>query len=340
MKFSICIPVHNGEKYLYEAIMSAILQNRVADEILVLDDASTDRTALIANSSEWAGKVRYIFNSEATGFADAFNRIAKLAKGDFITILGCDDLLGVNFLKNIEMLLSESPSALLCYTGHYYIDSMGIIKGCSPEPHSITPIMYSGKDYSSRYLRGVFLGNHINRFTGVAIDRNFFLNECPLRKEAGLVADDDFFVRVGGKTDLIVGVSQPLVSVRNHTFSVTGRLYSLPLRLAEDYLFQVKFPHGHNHLDIHDVNLYKILADKFIYLLLLDGLRKNNNQLVIKSISLHKALNLEAPDFISNLSTLKRKILWAIVKDGNGMALWVYNKVFPVIRIIKKVISK
>ena len=50
MKVSIIIPVWNGEKYLAEAIQSALDQDYPNKEILVIDDGSTDDTAKIIQS--------------------------------------------------------------------------------------------------------------------------------------------------------------------------------------------------------------------------------------------------------------------------------------------------
>jgi glycosyltransferase involved in cell wall biosynthesis len=41
---SAVIPVHNGERYLREALDSALGQSRPADEVIVVDDGSTDGT--------------------------------------------------------------------------------------------------------------------------------------------------------------------------------------------------------------------------------------------------------------------------------------------------------
>ena len=84
MRFTIGIPVRNGENYLRDALESAVKQTRQADEILVLDDASTDDSAAIAQASCWGGSVRYVHNAASGGFVGAFNRIAKLATGDVV----------------------------------------------------------------------------------------------------------------------------------------------------------------------------------------------------------------------------------------------------------------
>jgi len=69
------------------ALSSALAQTLPAQEILVVDDASTDESAEICRSSRWEGKVRYEFNPVPTGFADAWNRCAQKASGEYVAIL-------------------------------------------------------------------------------------------------------------------------------------------------------------------------------------------------------------------------------------------------------------
>jgi glycosyltransferase involved in cell wall biosynthesis len=84
---SVVIPAHDGEKYLAQAIESVLGQDYPCCEILVVDNASTDRTGEIA--ARYA-RVRCV----RTGIADvnrARNRGIELAQGDFIAFLDQDD---------------------------------------------------------------------------------------------------------------------------------------------------------------------------------------------------------------------------------------------------------
>lgn len=339
MRFTIGIPVRNGERFLSEAIASALSQVRPADEILVVDDASTDDSSRIARSPEWGGRIRYIYNDRPTGFVDAFNRIARLAQSDYVVILSCDDLLDEKFLFYVEQALKKYPSVRHCYTGYCYIDETGMRQGVSPEPHTTEPVLYSGITYAHRYLQGVLSGRHINRCLGIAIERNLLMNKCPFRKEAGLIADDDLFVRIGAFTD-VVGVSQPLVSVRSHSSSVTGRIGSLSLRLAEDYLFQVRSTEDHAHLDPHDIQIYHALAAKFINALFLDGLRTGNEEWIVRAIALRICFEKEIPGYMQKTLPYRSKILWNLVQNNTDtrMLFKAYAKVFPGIRRLKRLV--
>jgi len=86
---SVVIPVHNGERYLAEAIESVLGQTHQPIEAIVVDDGSTDGSADVAKG--FAPLVRYCFQPNS-GVGAAMNRGIDLAQGAFIAFLGADDL--------------------------------------------------------------------------------------------------------------------------------------------------------------------------------------------------------------------------------------------------------
>jgi glycosyltransferase involved in cell wall biosynthesis len=85
---SCIIPVYNAETYLAQAIESALAQSHPPDEIIVVDDGSTDSSAGIAR--RYAGSVTCVHQSNA-GPASARNRGLDLASGNLIAFLDADD---------------------------------------------------------------------------------------------------------------------------------------------------------------------------------------------------------------------------------------------------------
>ena len=53
MRVSAVMPVFNGERYLAEALDSVMTQARPADEIISVDDGSTDASAAVVADSKW-----------------------------------------------------------------------------------------------------------------------------------------------------------------------------------------------------------------------------------------------------------------------------------------------
>ncbi len=87
-EISVIIPVHNGDKYLAEAIQSVFDQNHTGVEVLVVDNASTDATARIACGFP---SVRYFF-LEKKGVVNALNHGVQHSLGTLLAFLDADDL--------------------------------------------------------------------------------------------------------------------------------------------------------------------------------------------------------------------------------------------------------
>jgi glycosyltransferase involved in cell wall biosynthesis len=319
MIFSIVIPAHNGDSFIRQAIESALCQTRNADEVIVIDDASTDATAEIAKS--YGSKIKYLFNQKATGFVDAWNRAIELASGDFVTILHQDDVLHPDYLKHIEKAIVHFPKAKHFYSACNYINDNGTVIKTPPVPHSLEPVLYLGREYARNYLNGVITNNHIHRCPGVTTQRNLLLNECTYRKEAGHIADDDFFLRVGAFTD-VVGISQPLASYRHHSGSETQRIDLLSLKLAEAYLFQVQYYRdGSSLLDTDDILKINEQAVRFIILLLFQGILYKRDEWIQRAQELRAELEKIIPGFIDRNLPHWAKRLWSLMQSKGSSRL-------------------
>ncbi len=87
---SLIIPVYNGERFVGEAIESALAQSWQPLEILVVDDGSTDATVTVLE--RYAGRIqRYCQANSGTGAAR--NTGIAQARGAFVAHLDHDDLL-------------------------------------------------------------------------------------------------------------------------------------------------------------------------------------------------------------------------------------------------------
>jgi glycosyltransferase involved in cell wall biosynthesis len=89
MRLSVIIPCYNAERFIGEAISSALAQSRPADEIIVVDDGSTDRS--VAQTGRFAGRIQLVRQANA-GAAAARNTGLAAARHDLIAFLDADDL--------------------------------------------------------------------------------------------------------------------------------------------------------------------------------------------------------------------------------------------------------
>jgi glycosyltransferase involved in cell wall biosynthesis len=121
MSVTIGIPIYNGEKYLAQAIESALNQTIKPKEILIVNDGSTDRTEEIALSYLGAGNpIAYSKNSENKGIGYTRNKIIGLCKTDFLYFLSADDML---LPHAVETMLSYFKAFPDCF---FYSDFLMI----------------------------------------------------------------------------------------------------------------------------------------------------------------------------------------------------------------------
>jgi glycosyltransferase involved in cell wall biosynthesis len=97
LSVTIAIPCYNAENFLGNLLDSLFRQTRLADEILVINDGSTDATRQIAQGYE----IVLFDHKENLGLAHARNTALWNAKGDIIVFLDADTLLQPGSLENI-----------------------------------------------------------------------------------------------------------------------------------------------------------------------------------------------------------------------------------------------
>jgi GT2 family glycosyltransferase len=106
MKLSIIVPVHNGGDQLLLCLEALAASQRPPDQIIVVDDASTDSSGDIARQLG-ADVVR--LDSEPRGPAFARNRGAEIAYSDVLVFIDADIVVHPDTLRRTERCLTEHP---------------------------------------------------------------------------------------------------------------------------------------------------------------------------------------------------------------------------------------
>lgn len=123
---SIIIPVYNGEKYLAEAIDSVIGQSYERWELIIVNDASTDRTKeIIRRYAQSDRKIKIVYHRRNKYRAGALNTGIEKAKGKYIAFLDADDIyFSDKTAKQVEFL-ENHPAVDLVYGNMKVFDSSG-----------------------------------------------------------------------------------------------------------------------------------------------------------------------------------------------------------------------
>src|SRR5581483_2124327 len=127
-KVSIGLPVFNGERYLAETIQSILAQTFSDFELIISDNASTDRTEDICRSfAAVDGRIRYVRNKHNIGAVGNYNNVQRLARGAYFRWANYDDLIAPNMVARCVEVLDNEPTVILAYTKSQLIDQDGVV---------------------------------------------------------------------------------------------------------------------------------------------------------------------------------------------------------------------
>jgi len=139
---SVIMAVYNGEQYLPEALASILKQSRAVDEIVVVDDGSTDATADVAVA---AGETVRVIRQANAGQSAARNRGVAESRGDFLAFLDCDDLIHPRKVERQLARFAERPELVLidAYAQNFWSPEIPVedraLDGWEAQTHSDEP---------------------------------------------------------------------------------------------------------------------------------------------------------------------------------------------------------
>jgi len=125
-RVSVGLPVFNGELFLEEAIDSLLRQTFGDFELIITDNASTDRTEEICRRrAEADTRIRYYRNEINIGAMGNFNRTVALSHGTYFKWAAHDDVHDIACLERCVEVLDRDPSVVLVHPRVTDIDERG-----------------------------------------------------------------------------------------------------------------------------------------------------------------------------------------------------------------------
>lgn len=219
-KVSIGLPVYNGETYLAEAIESILGQTFRDLELVISDNASTDRTEAICREfMATDARVRYFRNERNLGSAANWNRVLELSRGEYFKWAADDDLLKPTYLEKCVAALDAQPDAAIC--------------------HSLTLVRLDEDESPLREVSGLDQARASSRFAAVALHPHWALEVHGLMRADVLRraprtqpywGSDKALLAEIALMGRIVRVEEPLFVNRDHP-GRTMRAYSFADRL-------------------------------------------------------------------------------------------------------------
>jgi len=201
MNVSVCMATYNGQDYISEQINSILPQLNRDDEIIIVDDYSTDNTISILRSIQ-DSRIKLFYNSKNRGYIFTFSKALSLSKNDIVFLSDQDDIWIQGRVKLMTQKLYEAGT-LVITSNFNLLFSNGQIES---EPFGKLKSVDSTKYV--RNIIGIFRGN-MNYFgCTMAIKRELLTVILPI----------PFFVR---SHDLWIAMAGNLLSSNLHMDEIT-----------------------------------------------------------------------------------------------------------------------
>ncbi|MGB7786119.1 MAG: glycosyltransferase [Salinimicrobium sp.] len=209
---SIIMPVYNAEAFIQESIASVQQQTHANWELLIIDDASKDRTLELVEQQKINDsriKVHELPTNQGAGFAR--NIGIKASKGDFISFLDADDIWKPEKLQK-QLQFMEEQQVQVCYSSYNLIDEAG------------QPLNKTVKALQKLPFEKLLRANYVGNLTGIYNAKDLGKIYCPLirkRQDWGLWL---LAVRKAGGAK---GIQQALAQYRVRQNSISGNKWEM-----------------------------------------------------------------------------------------------------------------
>lgn len=118
---SVCMAAYNGERWIETQIRSVLAQLGPGDELVIVDDASTDRTPDKVRGIE-DHRIRMVHNETNIGVDESFQRALSLARGTVLFLCDQDDIWYPDKVERVMHAFEANPEVTLVLSDARIID--------------------------------------------------------------------------------------------------------------------------------------------------------------------------------------------------------------------------
>jgi glycosyltransferase involved in cell wall biosynthesis len=227
---SAIVRVHNGEDHVAETIAAILAQTRPADEVLVIDDGSTDGTPSVL--AGFGDAVRVVRQPNG-GLASAFDRAVAEARCDYVANCDADDLWEPDKLERQLAAQRRHPEIDVAFGAARYF---GTKEGAFNTP-------YSGDGL----LEPRSLGRELYRADRICVSSalirlSLARDLAPFRRAASPCEDYDFWLRALAAGAVFFQDRATLVRYRVHDSQLSDNLLTMHEREREVHRFNAALP--------------------------------------------------------------------------------------------------
>ena len=210
-RLSCIIPTYNYGDRITGAVESLLPVVRAGDQIIVVDDGSTDHTRAVLDGYRNAGAIQYYTQANA-GAAAARNRGSQLASGDYVYFLDADDQTIAAGFARLRQTVEHNPHLAAAFGGH--LSSRGPRRSM----HRVDAI---GPDREANFL-GFLLHRTIAIANGAVLLRRDIALRYPFAEALKLAEDIPAYAWLLANED-VAAIADPVVDVIKHPNSLRSQ---------------------------------------------------------------------------------------------------------------------
>jgi glycosyltransferase involved in cell wall biosynthesis len=247
---SVVITAYNHAHYIAEALESVVSQDMKPDEIILVDDGSTDETVRIAESFKRYGV--QIVTRKNGGPSQAFNQGSALTTGDVLVFFSGDDVMTEGSINLRVRTLASGHCDIVC-SPPVWIAADG--RELSMAEHPPLFSQFEELRPAQMFTRLYYSGNYICA-PSVAMTRACWAAAGPLNPELFQLQDYDIWLRASGLGMKFTCLAEPCVRYRWHGRNLSTRnatrsvmefesiWLDAPERAKQEILMEVMFGKG------------------------------------------------------------------------------------------------
>lgn len=263
MRISVAMCTYNGADFLPAQLTSIAEQTRPPDEIIICDDASTDRTRALLESFARTSPipVSLYFAHQNAGSLKNFERAIGLCTGDVIALSDQDDVWRSDKLQRIEEMFRLSPT-----TGLVFSDAEVVDKNLKPLGQRIWNEVgfdsHKQKLMRSRRSLDVLITGWTVTGATMAFRSEYVKLALPIPANIAMIHDGWIALTIAAVAD-IAFVEEPLIKYRQHERQQIG-VPKRPVRQSERGLqaFESALRRRNSAADLHGI--LSVLEERLI----------------------------------------------------------------------------
>lgn len=209
IRISVVIPVYNILNYLSDCIESILAQTYQPNEVILVDDGSTDGSEVLCDRYSKEYESVFVIHQNNQGLSEARNTGIRTSKGEYIFFLDGDDYIQNNTFELFDKLIKDNDN--IDFIHGRMLEFVDGEKEYIESPYYLKSKVISGKQ---AFLEEFNKGSHIAMGIRGLYNRSFIINNNLFFKRGLYTEDQEWTMRALICADRIIGCEVPYYCYR------------------------------------------------------------------------------------------------------------------------------